>query len=77
MSLVGSVPFAGTRVDLRRTARTRLIHALARASDTIGEWYERTRQRSRLAVLDARMLADIGISRAEALHEAERLFWKR
>ena len=76
MSFVGAVPFAGTRFDLRTATLTRLMGALARASDTTLEWRERARQRRRLAALDARMLADIGITRAAALSEAEKPFWR-
>ena len=57
MSFVGAVPFARTRFDLRTTTLTRLMGAMARASDTTLEWRERARQRRRLAALDARMLA--------------------
>lgn len=75
MSFVGAVPFARTRFDLRTTTLTRLMGALARALDTTLEWRERARQRRRLAALDARMLADIGITWAAALSEAEQPFW--
>ncbi|HJO69795.1 MAG TPA: DUF1127 domain-containing protein [Rhodospirillales bacterium] len=76
MSLVEGVLFACTPVALRVPALTRLVGALARAADTIDEWHERARQRHRLATLDARMLADIGVTRAEALSEADRPFWQ-
>lgn len=34
-----------------------------------------SRQRARLAQLDDATLRDIGITRAEAMHEAKRAFW--
>jgi uncharacterized protein YjiS (DUF1127 family) len=36
---------------------------------------ERQRQRHQLAALDDHALRDIGITRTQALHEAEKLFW--
>lgn len=47
-----------------------------RLADTVLGWFERTRQRHALARMDTRMLADMGISRADALHEAEKPFWR-
>lgn len=42
----------------------------------IGRMHERRRQRRHLLGLDDRSLADIGISRREALEEARKPFWK-
>lgn len=42
----------------------------------IGLMHERWRQRQRLLELDDRLLADIGVSRREALEEAHKPFWK-
>lgn len=44
--------------------------------DTFLLWQERAAQRSRLNTLDDRMLKDIGVSRAEAEHEAAIPFWR-
>ncbi|MGH9805747.1 MAG: DUF1127 domain-containing protein [Terriglobia bacterium] len=38
--------------------------------------HERWRQRQRLLELDDHLLADIGVSRREALEEAHKPFWK-
>jgi uncharacterized protein YjiS (DUF1127 family) len=38
-------------------------------------WAERARQRRQLAGLDERLLQDIGVSRAQAMAEAEKPFW--
>lgn len=51
---------------------TRLRGVLA----TIEFWRERARQRRRLARLDDRMLADIGVTRAQARREARKWFWQ-
>ncbi|HUC69665.1 MAG TPA: DUF1127 domain-containing protein [Stellaceae bacterium] len=41
-----------------------------------GEWRRRARDRAQLAALDDRMLADIGISRAEAEFLINKPFWR-
>jgi uncharacterized protein YjiS (DUF1127 family) len=38
-------------------------------------WIERGRSRGVLATLDDHQLRDIGVSRADALHESEKPFW--
>jgi uncharacterized protein YjiS (DUF1127 family) len=40
-----------------------------------GAWFERMRSRDSLARMDDRLLADIGLTRAEAEAEASRPFW--
>jgi len=39
-------------------------------------WHERARQRDQLRQLDAHALADIGITREEALRESWKPFWR-
>lgn len=39
-------------------------------------WHRRARSRCDLAQLDARLLRDIGLDRARALHEAHKPFWR-
>jgi len=39
-------------------------------------WTNRSRQRKQLAHLDARMLADIGITAEQAIIETAKPFWK-
>jgi uncharacterized protein YjiS (DUF1127 family) len=55
------------------------IRTEARRRDAFLDWLQRALQaietRRHLAEMDARMLADIGISRAEALDEAARTPW--
>ena len=39
-------------------------------------WLQRARQRQQLAELSDRQLEDIGISRAQAIEEARKPFWR-
>ena len=39
-------------------------------------WQERTRQRRALASLDDHLLRDIGLSRAQAVSESAKPFWR-
>ena len=52
------------------------LHPLAAARRTIARWIERARQRDALSRLDDAMLRDIGITRAEAVREWEKPFWR-
>ncbi len=49
---------------------------LARVFDRLLLWQERAAQRQALASLDDRLLEDLGISRAEAVQEARKPFWR-
>jgi uncharacterized protein YjiS (DUF1127 family) len=64
----GKPPRASTRQPATRIA-TRMLARL-------GQWRRRSRDRAQLARLDDRMLADIGISRAEAEFLANKPFWR-
>ena len=46
------------------------------ALDFLSVWHERSLQRRALRALEAHELADIGISRADALREADKPFWR-
>ena len=52
------------------------IHPVAAAVALIARWLERARQRRALAALDDYVLRDIGITRVEAVGEAEKPFWR-
>lgn len=41
----------------------------------LATWGERLKQRAALAEMDERMLKDIGVSRVDALTEADKPFW--
>jgi uncharacterized protein YjiS (DUF1127 family) len=64
---------AGAR---RVFARRAPVDAGARVLAKLGLWRRRKRDRARLADLDDRMLADIGISRPEAEFLANKPFWR-
>ncbi len=53
-----------------------LLEAASRAVRTLLSWQERDRQRHALLQLDARMLKDIGLSRAEVALELRKPFWQ-
>ena len=46
------------------------------AMKTIRKWKQRIRGRHELAALGDRMLKDIGITRADAVTQANKPFWK-
>ncbi len=60
----------------RAFARHQATNIAARAIANFGRWRRRSRDRAQLAQLDDRMLADIGISRAEAEFLANKPFWR-
>jgi uncharacterized protein YjiS (DUF1127 family) len=43
---------------------------------TLQTWYERSRQRRRLARLDDRLLRDIGLDRVTVMEEISKPFWR-
>lgn len=60
--------------SIGRTSQPRMS-ALARMTATFGRTVAIARQRRRLAALDDHLLADIGVSRPQALAEATRPAW--
>jgi uncharacterized protein YjiS (DUF1127 family) len=44
--------------------------------ETVSLWRARVRQRRQLAVLDDRMLADIGLNRCDVMRECDKRFWE-
>ena len=53
-----------------------LSEATGRVFATLREWRRRSRDRAELASLDARTLADIGLTRGDAEFLANKPFWK-
>ena len=47
-----------------------------RLAERVIDWQERARQRAMLARLDDHLLRDLGLTRAEALREYEKPFWR-
>jgi uncharacterized protein YjiS (DUF1127 family) len=68
------------RVPCKATEVTGLSAGLGRlflaSLQTLQLWYERSRQRRRLARLDERLLRDIGVDRITAMEEASKPFWR-
>jgi uncharacterized protein YjiS (DUF1127 family) len=58
--------------DLRSALRRRLV----RIGEALLAWHDRARERRALVELSEDMLRDIGVSRADAYHEAARPFWR-
>jgi uncharacterized protein YjiS (DUF1127 family) len=82
-----SIPIAH-RLSFRDVAPSALSHSKARISgliadtrSTVGRWFARSRQRRSLREIaernDFHLLKDIGVSREEALREADKPFWWR
>ncbi len=67
--------YAGPRRPTAASFGEILLEAAARAVRTLLTWQERDQQRRALAQLDARMLKDIGLSRAEVATELRMPFW--
>ncbi|BAI72199.1 hypothetical protein AZL_015610 [Azospirillum sp. B510] len=69
---------SGARMFVRKPARAGegLGDRLAALFDGLATWNERRRQRRALEALPDHLLSDIGISRADADHEAEKPFWR-
>jgi len=54
-----------------------LVRLMARAfAGVVSEWRRRSRDRAQLAMLDDRMLRDIGITRADVWRECNKPFWR-
>ena len=49
---------------------------LGAALDTVARWQGRSAERRHLLELDARMLKDMGLSRADVVGEASKPFWR-
>lgn len=59
-----------------RVGEGRWPAVLAAARDILRLWSARSRQRRALALLDERLLADIGVRPGEAWREAKKPFWR-
>ncbi|MGQ9368960.1 DUF1127 domain-containing protein [Azospirillum sp. ST 5-10] len=61
-----------TRTGLARTFGNLVVAA----ADTLATWNDRRRQRAALQSLPDHLLHDIGVSRADVAHEADKPFWQ-
>lgn len=64
------------RHGLAHSVTAGVFPVLSRAVEAPIDWIERLRDRRQLAALSDDMLKDIGVSRADAAHEAEKHFWQ-
>ncbi len=53
-----------------------LLRAITAGMDTLYEWQRRFSDRHHLQTLDDRLLADIGLSRADVNSESQKPFWQ-
>jgi uncharacterized protein YjiS (DUF1127 family) len=65
-----------SRRDRRHAALDALSDATLWVFATLREWRRRSRDRAELATLDARTLADIGLTQGEVEFLANKPFWK-
>ena len=72
--LLRSSDWYGNRMG--RPVRRRAQDRLGRVAAALRVWRERRRSRAELARLDAHMLRDIGVTRAEAAFEFDKPFWR-
>jgi uncharacterized protein YjiS (DUF1127 family) len=75
LSLETTTSARHTPIEGWRRRRT-LAAGFIAAFEMLCDWKERNRQRRALLALSDTMLKDIGISRADALQEGEKPFWK-
>jgi uncharacterized protein YjiS (DUF1127 family) len=79
-----TVTYAATSVRPSGKGHIQAIHGVLKAIDNTllavlevpFQWHRRIADRHSLAAMDDRLLKDIGISRADAEHEAEKPFWR-
>jgi uncharacterized protein YjiS (DUF1127 family) len=61
-------------------SKARISWLIAGTRSTVGRWFARSRQRRALRELaernDFHLLKDIGVSKEEALREADKAFWR-
>jgi uncharacterized protein YjiS (DUF1127 family) len=70
---------AGREVSSAATARAlfrSLLKALEATVSLLARWHDRRRGRRMLMEMDAHLLKDIGISRADAYREWRKPFWR-
>jgi uncharacterized protein YjiS (DUF1127 family) len=70
-----SSAIVGSPTSPAKAHRSR-VYSLTYWIEVAAWWLERRRQRRALLQLDVRMLADIGITRLQAIEEAKKPYWK-
>jgi uncharacterized protein YjiS (DUF1127 family) len=66
----------GRWIDREWQASPRQRRGWRAVIETVSLWRDRARQRRQLAVLDERLLADIGINRCDVMRECDKRFWE-
>jgi uncharacterized protein YjiS (DUF1127 family) len=61
----------------RRAVRRPLRKAVDRIVATLRAWRQRSRERIQLAILDDRLLRDIGVTRGDVWREINKPFWRK
>jgi uncharacterized protein YjiS (DUF1127 family) len=69
-------PASAVAATRHHTALDDLSDAVHSFVTTLRLWRRRMRERDYLARMDDRMLKDIGLTRAEALHLSDKPFWR-
>ena len=64
-------------VDISTATKPAFQVWMSRAWATMARWLARSRSRDELALMNERMLLDIGRTRAEAMRESGKHFWER
>jgi uncharacterized protein YjiS (DUF1127 family) len=72
-SFIESLPSWSRLLEL---CRLRLAADVVQLASQCSDWSCRARQRRLLVTLDDRMLKDIGLTRADAMVEADKPFWR-
>ena len=67
------IPRRARRIDWLRLPNNACLLVI----EVLREWRRRGRDRAQLALLDDRMLRDIGVSRSEVLAEVNKPFWRK
>jgi uncharacterized protein YjiS (DUF1127 family) len=71
-AVVCALPESSAWMPISRGVAACLTHSC----DVIALWRGRTRSRRELLKYDRRMLADIGLTEADAWHEVRKWFWR-
>ena len=58
------------------TGRDITGNLIEKITGTVKTWQARSRQRKQLALLDERLLEDVGLTQAEVQHEIAKPFWR-
>ena len=77
MTVMRFEPARRPLIKLRRgRAKPAAVSAVSQAIAQMRKWRRRARERAELAALGDRMLADIGLTRAEAEFLVNKPFWR-